>query len=200
MKARLTQILITLGALTIAAVHVWCPSLAIDAIAVTLIIVAIVPWLAPLFKKLKLPGGWEIEFQKLQETKERAEKAGLLTPAPPALVAPTLYSFQIVADEDPNLALAGLRIEIERRLVQLAEKNGIDRAGRGAGSLLRLLAERNLITYEQQSVLSDLLGMLNQAVHGAVVTIGTANWAMQIGPQLLRTLDERISLQNPQSS
>ena len=196
MKVRKIQIWITLGALAIAAIHVWWPTLAIDAVTVTLVLAAIVPWLAPLFKKLKLPGGWEFEFQELQQTKERAEKAGLLSAAPPALAAPPRYSFQLVADEDPNLALAGLRIEIERRLVQLAEANGIDRSRRSAGALLRLLAERQVLTYEQQSVLSDMLGMLNQAVHGATVPRDAADWAMQVGPPLLRTLDERIPEQS----
>lgn len=193
MNVRKIQLCITLSAIAIAAAHVWWPTLAIDAVTVTLLLAAMVPWLAPLFKRLKLPGGWEFEFQELQQTKERAEKAGLLSAAPPALTPPQQYSFQLVADEDPNLALAGLRIEIERRLVQLGETNGIDRSRRSAGALLRLLADREILTYEQQSVLSDMLGMLNQAVHGATVPRDAADWAMQVGPQLLRTLDERIS-------
>jgi hypothetical protein len=199
MKARKIQICISLAAVVIAGVHVFWPRLAIDAITVTLVLAAMVPWLAPLFKKLKLPGGWEFEFQELQQTKERAEKAGLLSAAPAALATPPKYSFQLVADEDPNLALAGLRIEIERRLVQLAEANGIDRSRRSVVALLRLLAERHVLTYEQQSVLSDMLGMLNQAVHGATVPREAADWAMQVGPQLLRTLDERIPDQDRNS-
>jgi hypothetical protein len=33
----------------------------------TLLIVATVPWLAPLFKSLELPGGWKVEFQELRK-------------------------------------------------------------------------------------------------------------------------------------
>jgi len=35
-----------------------------------------------------------------------------------------LYSFELVLDQDPNLALAGLRIELEKRLVQIATQGG----------------------------------------------------------------------------
>jgi hypothetical protein len=195
MKIHRIQTTITLGALVIAGVHVIWPALAIDAVTATLILAAIVPWLAPVFKKLKLPGGLELEFQELQHTKERAEKAGLLSAGPP--VIPSKYSFQLVADEDPNLALAGLRIEIERRLVQIAEANEIDRSrlGLGVGALLHVLAERGILTYEQRSVLSDMLKTLNQAVHGVTAPRSAADWALQIGPLLLRTLDERIPQQ-----
>jgi hypothetical protein len=191
-KAHRIQIGITLGALLIAAIHVWFPTIAIDAVTVTLVLAAMVPWLAPLFKKLKLPGGWEIEFQELQQAKERVEKAGLLTAAPPGLAEPVRHSFQIVAEEDPNLALAGLRIEIERRIVQIAAANGVDTTRRSARALLHALTERRIITHEQQSALSDMLGVLNQAVHGATVPRDAADWAMQIGPNLLRTLDAHI--------
>lgn len=144
-------------------------------------------------QEAQTPGGWEIEFQELEKAKERAEKAGLLTPAPAGEFPSAAYSFQVVADEDPNLALAGLRIEIERRLVQFAEADGVDRPRKSAGLLLRLLADRQLISQEQTSVLSDLLALLNQAVHGATVPKAAAEWAIQVGPKLLRTLDERIS-------
>jgi hypothetical protein len=112
---------VTLVALALALVHLRWPSLAIDAITVTLLIAAVLPWLGPLFKSLELPGGWKVEFQDLQRTAERAEQVGLLAPPLAAPAAAPEYPFQRIADEDPNLALAGLRIEIEKRLVHLAE-------------------------------------------------------------------------------
>ena len=110
----------------------------------------------------------------------------------PAEIEAHQYSFLNIADEDPNLALAGLRIEIERRLVQLAEANNIGSPRRGAGYLLRVLAERGILTREQERIRSDLIGTLNDAVHGAAVPGNTANLAMEVGPKLLASLDERI--------
>jgi hypothetical protein len=58
---------ITLGALTLILLHLIFPELAIDYITLTLIIVAIIPWLAPIFKSLEFPGGWKIEFQEMKK-------------------------------------------------------------------------------------------------------------------------------------
>jgi hypothetical protein len=189
---RLRQI-VTLIALTLAFAHLVFPSLNIDAITVTLLGISVVPWLAPLFKSLELPGGWKVEFQEqLRETVERAEQAGLLAP-PTAPTAPQAeYAFQRLVNEDPNLALAGLRIEIERRLVRLAAKNGIEVRGRGLSQLLRSLSDRSVLGFQERAILSDLTGLLNAAVHGAEVDRNTAAWAVESGVRLLEKLDERI--------
>lgn len=151
---RLRQ-LVTLGALVLALVHLIWPTLAIDAITLGLIVIAVVPWLAPIFKSLEFPGGWKVEFQELQKAAERAEDVGLLAPTP-QMITEADYTFQRVAEQDPNLALAGLRIEIEKRLVALAEKRGIEVRGRGLGQLLRFLSERNVLGHQERSVLADL--------------------------------------------
>jgi len=113
------QLIISLLAIIIILVHLIWPSLAIDGITLTLIVVAVIPWLAPLFKSLELPGGWKIEFKDLAKAKVEADAAGLLASSTEVNVTKE-YPFQIVAEDDPNLALAGLRIEIEKRLRELA--------------------------------------------------------------------------------
>lgn len=115
---------ITVLALIGIGVHLLWPSLAIDGITLALLVVSIIPWLAPLFKSLELPGGWKIEFQDLQKATAKAEDAGLLGNEVKDLDK-DLFSFQTVANTDPNLALAGLRIEIEKRLVKLAESRNL---------------------------------------------------------------------------
>jgi len=187
---RVTQIIITLVALSIATVHLIWPDLKIDSITVTLLLVAVVPWLAQLFKSLELPGGWKIEFQQeLQKAKKRADEAGLLSGK---VQSEAPYSFQIVADEDPNLALAGLRIEIEKRLSQIAESHQIDSSRSSAGRLLRMLGQKDLVSPLEQSVLADMMGLLNGAVHGVKIDSRAADWAMDVGPRLLASLDEKI--------
>ncbi len=191
MDAKRLRQVVTLGALIVAFAHLIWPSLAIDAITIVLLASALIPWLAPLFKSLEFPGGWKIEFPELQKAGDRAESAGLLAPA--AGAPQRGFAFQAIAEEDPNLALAGLRIEIEKRLRLLAESRGlaVDRAG--LGQLLRLLSQREILSTEERSVLADLTGLLNSAVHGARVGPGSASWAMEVGPRLLKALDERVS-------
>lgn len=181
---------VTLGALVLALAHIVFPDAAIDTITLGLIVIAVLPWLAPLIKSLELPGGWKVEFQELQRAASRAESAGLL--APPSAKIDAL-AVQSIAERDPNLALAGLRIEIEKRLSKLARCTGIVPKGAGVGILLRQLTKSGVLAQEEQAVLSDLVGLLNSAVHGATVDTRAADWAMDIGPRLLASLDERIS-------
>lgn len=66
MKLKSLQYGITVVALFVALAHLIWPSLTIDAITVTLLFIALVPWLTPLFKSLEFPGGWKIEFQDFE--------------------------------------------------------------------------------------------------------------------------------------
>jgi hypothetical protein len=61
----IVQIAITICAGVIALIHVAWPTLTIDAATVTLIVVAIAPWLAPVFKRFKV-AGLEVEYQELR--------------------------------------------------------------------------------------------------------------------------------------
>lgn len=186
------QIGITALAMLGIIVHLIWPSLSIDWITLALLVVAVLPWLSPLLKSVEFPGGWKIEFQKLQKAKENADKAGLLAPSSTVEVAPE-YSFQVIADDDPNLALAGLRIEIEKLLLQLAKSKGVEVQRASVERLMKLLAEQGVLAQEEYDVLADMIGLLNSAVHGASVDRRAVDWAMEVGPRLLKSLDNKIS-------
>ncbi len=88
--------------------HTYAPDLTIDGTTVSLIAIAVLPWLAPLFKAIELPGGVKIEFQELVKAEVKAKEAGLLSSRPIGGKAERhIYAFEAVAGDDPNLALAG---------------------------------------------------------------------------------------------
>ncbi|MCW6541001.1 hypothetical protein ND440_02360 [Yersinia ruckeri] len=180
------KFIITVGALAGVAIHVIWPHLAIDAITLGLIVVALLPWLAPLVKSVELPGGLKVELQEIKEATERVKNAGLLETS--ASSEKMEHTFLQVAQQDPNLALAGFRIEIERRLVDLCERNGLSTRNRGLSSLLRGLSEKNILTVEQNSAIENLASLLNSATHGAQVDPAAAKWALNIAPDLLDSL------------
>jgi hypothetical protein len=190
MKKFAFHITISVIAILLIAGHLIWPNLRVDAITLTLLAIAILPWLGSLFKSVELPGGLKIEYQELQKAREQAEKAGLLATPNTKKEGP---AYLVVAEQDPNLALAGLRIEIERRLQTLAQANGIESRG-GMGILLRQLAERNVLSSNERGVLADLTSLLNKAVHGAEVDQRAAEWAFETGPWLLAALDESIKV------
>lgn len=191
-EARRVQIGISVVSGLAIIVHLIWPELSIDGVTLTLLAFAILPWLAPLLKALELPGGWKVEFQDLLQRQREAEEAGLLADQKEGGET-TEHTFLSVAGDDPNLALAGLRIEIEQRLKRLAEQRGIDFQRVGAGQLLRRLHNSGAFTDRERGVLADLIGTLNMAVHGAEVPGSATNWALEVGPRILQGLESRLA-------
>jgi hypothetical protein len=185
------QVSITLAAIAAGTAHLLWPAAAIDAITLTLLGVAILPWLAPLFRTVELPGGLKIEFSDLKKTEEKAEAIGLIAPPTASMDGPSTSASEIVS-ADPSLALVSLRIDIERRLRALAESRSLSVHRSGISQLLRVLRQAEVLTQQEQSVLGDLIPLLNSAAHGASVDPGAAEWAVRVGPRFIQSLDQRI--------
>lgn len=130
-----------------------------------------------------------MEYRDLERIGERARESGLLDET--AEEPDSTYSFQTVASTDPNLALAGLRIELERSLVRLAESRQLPLRRVGLTGLLAQLNQRELIGGKERALLLDLAGLLNGAVHGAEVDAGASEWALDTGPRILDALQRR---------
>jgi hypothetical protein len=182
--------IVSLISLLLILLHLLFPKITLDTPTIILLLVAGFPWLAKILKSIELPGGLKIEFLELEKVRHEADKAGLLATPRSIREEPAYLS---IAQDDPNLALAGLRIEIEKRLKEVAKSRGLDADRQSIGYLLRRLPEGTL-SQQEYSVLSDLIGLLNRAVHGADVDPSAAQWAMEVGPRLLAGLDERIHM------
>jgi hypothetical protein len=185
------KIAISIGAVVMIFIRAIWPGLNIDVITLGLLLVAILPWFSGLIKSAEFPGGWKIEFQDVKNAGDRI----VAEPAPHATIAEgfTTYvpeshpSFLTVAPQDPNLALVGLRIEIEKRVRALAEKRGIA-PGRPLSALIRdLQSEGSLLAHLQ--VGSRTWYCRQQAAHGAASRAG-GSWAMQYGPAVLGSLTQ----------
>lgn len=137
-EKRTVQIIISfIGGLLIIAHMIW-PDLKVDSITVILFAVIIIPWLAPVFKTLEFPGGVKLEYN-LEKVTEKLKKSGLISPNTPNRKESrhNKYSFMNVVDLDSELALTGLRMEIESRLKDLAEYNSIPNSNHSVGNLTK---------------------------------------------------------------
>lgn len=162
------------------------PELNVNNFTVALIIVAFLPWLTSMIQSAKFPGGWEIEFQDVQSAGKKITKDMFAMQA-----EEDQTSFLKALDLDSNLALVGLRIEIEKRLLKIGELNDIPEQK----SLKRLFAElgkRKILPENTLNGLHELVMAGNQAAHGAKVEKGVANWAINYGTQVLSVLDFKI--------
>lgn len=178
-------------AVAISVVHIIWPDLKIDAITLTLVILAIVPWMAPIFKSLEFPGGWKLEFQEeLARVRQEAEVAGLIDSR--SMKNNVEYGFMEIAESNPGLAMAGLRIEIEKSLKAIAKHEGIEFKRYGINFLIRGLYEKQIISNQEKAALADIIGTLNRAVHGEELDYHATLWVIDIGPQILSSLNKKI--------
>lgn len=188
---RKVQFGITASALVVAIVHLWKPNLNIDSITVVLIVVAIVPWLAPLFRSMELPGGFKFEFNDFERIKKEAKEVGLINDA---LVSKTPeYSFLEIAESNPQLALVGLRIELEKGLRTLAGIHNVNTERPKARFLMTDLYNRKLISEKERAVLADMMSTLNQAAHGHEADPRITNWIIEVGPKILDSINKKIT-------
>ncbi|MDB5032195.1 lysozyme inhibitor LprI family protein [Mucilaginibacter sp.] len=190
------QILVTLFALIAVFTHILFPVLKIDAITVTLIIVSVVPWLAPLFKSVELPGGIKMEFQELEQVTIAAKKAGIIQQEPEdrqPILQREKYAFVEIAPINQELALVGLRIEVEKRLRKLAEKYDL-KIQLGNHRMIEQLGEKQVLSAEERAVFRRMLDTLNHAAHGIAYDPRNVDWIMETGPQILAGLDAKLEL------
>lgn len=175
--------------------HMICPDIKIDGITVLLIIIVIVPWLAPVFKSFELPGGLKFEYHELEKATKKLEESGFIKKEASSKKQQdhSKYSFLNVVDINSNLALSGLRMEIESRLKDLAEQNFKILDKHGINQITHQLAGSGILSKQESSAILEILPILNKAAHGQDIDKQTHNWVIEIGPQILDSLEARKS-------
>ena len=178
--------LIAVGA---AVAHAFFPEVKIDSTTAALLLIAAAPWLGVYFKSLELPGGVKIQYHDLKAVEAKARDVGLIKSQEATATTTTDRAvYERIATEDPNLALAGLRIEIERALVLLGASQGITATRGPILWIARELTKDGTLPEGTVSVLTDLLPLLNKAVHGAQVDQRSVEWALGAGAEILAAL------------
>lgn len=185
-KLEIIQIIISITGIGAAIAHVARPELAVDSVTFGFLLISVIPWLAPLIKAAELPGGFKIEFQDIQTAADKITFGS--TPQPPSPNDQPEAAYLSIVDQDPNLALTGLRIEIEKRLREIAPVAELPKS-RPLSQLIRDLNAKSVLTLEQTSGLLELVNLGNQAAHGVEVSPSAASSAIQSGPQVLNVLD-----------
>ena len=190
------QIIISIIGVALITAHMIWPTLKVDSITVVIFAIIIVPWLAPVFKTLEFPGGMKLEYN-LEKVTQKLEDSGLIKIDTKKSSKPShnKYSFMNVVDIDSDLALAGLRMEIESRLQQLSEYSSEKSRNKGIVSLTKDLENNGILTKNETSAITDVLPILNKAAHGEKIDGKLHKWVMEIGPQLLDTLESKIGQQ-----
>lgn len=175
------------------------PRVTLDAIDWVLIVMAVMPWILEYVRRFEIPGIVSIELADAKAATDKVTRAQPPTDHinfevhPPRISAgegaEKFANLRNIYDTDPNLALVGFRIEVEKRLRDLAAACQIAESGMPLWHLLRELIDRRLIPPEMASGLMELIALGNRAAHGVTVSPDAAGWLLDMGPDVLLRLD-----------
>ena len=197
MNLRLSYYVISICISVVASIllimHLLNPTLPIDSITISLLIIAIIPWAWFIFKSIKLPGGFELNYRDLEEITRKLDATGIM--AESGEVVPDFESITIQS-LSPILQLANLRIEIEKRLRKLAKMKNIE-INRPISQIINNLFGVRALSRGDLEVLRQLFMILNAAIHGEEIAGPVSAWALDEGPRLLAGLDRLIERNTP---
>lgn len=189
MGSKTLRILVTIGAVALIILRMQFPDVPVDNTILFLSALAVFPWLAGVFRSIELPNGYKIEMQELNSVSNVISKSNKnsknLEPITDEIKR-SKPSFLRLSDSDPNLALVGLRIEIEAKLKSLAHSFDI------SSNSLRIIAsglcDKGVFSQETSDALQRLIELGNKAAHGAELETEAFKWVFENGPRILSSL------------
>jgi hypothetical protein len=184
---RFTQAVVMLGALFLLCAHVvkW-ERIRVDGVALALLGLLLVIPLAELIRKIKL-GEFEAEIGKDEVAKAQAKAAAELPPAPEVPSTTSEEQIQQLLRQDPRLALAKVRIDLEealRRLYARTTESEPDWRRLSLGRMVDGLARREVLSQQMAGALRDVIALANRAVHGEHVEASAAEDLAGLGVRL----------------
>lgn len=194
-ETRIIQILVTIGAIALYTIHYVEPKISLDFTTLVLLSIFALAWIIPMLK-LEIPSNLKMQFHDLEKITGSLENVGLLNSKEESSEHENMNAdnpWHIMTNADSNLALATFRIELEKKLRQLAAENNISFQDMDAKELCRQLRDKGVITRDENVVLIDLIDILTSSMRmeHAESTDKILQWVMKVGPKLLLTLDAK---------
>ncbi len=174
----------------------WSEVFTVDFLSVVILFILSIPFVAHYLRKAKIFGA-EFEFKDeirevYQLVQQSVEKAAEEEAAGKKIIFPfetfKLTNVKELVDSDPVLALAALRIEIERKLRLLAYS--LDVLTNKEWSLSRIInsiRHKELLSYEKVEALQKIVNMCNKAIHGAAISKEEAKEIIDLADELNRS-------------
>jgi len=190
---RVTQVLVMLATAVLLGAHVakW-DALRVDGVTLALLGLLLVIPLTELIRKIKL-GEFEAEIGRDEVAKAQAKAAVELRPVSEAPSGTTEERVRQLLREDPRLALAKIRIELEealRRLYAATAEPDSDWRRLSLGRLVDGLVRRQVLGGALAGGLRDVITLANRAVHGERVDPDAAEDLAVLGLRLVRELQQ----------
>ena len=167
-------------------------SLSVDSTSILLLLIILISPFISTIKRIKY-GDFEAEIDPKEIEKIKANSEYLVeTPNNDEDRRPEIYdatdSIYELAESDPVIALAKIRIELEKLLGRLARTNAIDVSRPTLGRLVRELSNQEYITRQMGKSLSEVISICNRAIHGELISDKSAKTIVNLGVELIEEI------------
>lgn len=167
-------------------------TLSVDSTSILLLLIMLISPFVAAIKKIKF-GEFEAEIdpKEIQRIKTEAEKNIDFSPQESnkqPVANKTAEAINEIAASDTVLALAKIRIEIEKILQQIAKTSSIETTRLTLGALVKKLSTQEIITIGVASALLEVVAICNRAIHGEAISEDSANTIIGLGVELIEDL------------
>lgn len=171
----------------------------IDNSIILIYFISSIPFIAQYMKKAKFPGA-EFEFkEEIRKTGKLIHLSGTakvrtkVNASLTVIKSKTLDNARKLLDSDPVLALAAVRIEIEKSLKTIAKKLDLPiKEKRSITEIIVSLNRKEIFSHEQVKILRKIIQMCNKAIHGAVISKSEAKEIILLTEKFYRVLENSI--------
>lgn len=169
----------------------------IDNTTIILVLLIFLPWLIQELQEFELTGIGKFklkdkEKENIKEDIKEIEK-NVDNSSQNTNEKESFLDFDI---EDPTFILAEMRINIEKILREICAKNGININDRYIGiiQISRILLNNEIISKEDFSIIREVIGILNRAVHSNLTKsdIESYNLVIKYCVALINTLKSKL--------
>jgi hypothetical protein len=133
----------------------------------------------------------EIDIDEIRKIKSETEKT-LNESQENRDESPEIYAtsdaIKALAESDPVIALAKIRIELEKLLGRLARFNSIAVKGFALGALVNQLTNQEIVSHDIGKALREVIALCNRAIHGEAISEEGARTIIGVGVELLQGL------------
>ena len=160
-----------------------------------------IPFIAQFLKEANLLGAKFIFKEEIRKTGKLINVSGTSRIKTNASVSLTIVkskeldldNVRKLLDSDPALAVAALRIEIEKNLKSIAWKLDLPiKEKRSIAEIIVNLKRKEIFSHEEVLILKKIIQMCNKAIHGAVISKGEAKEIISLTEKFYRTLEKGI--------
>lgn len=175
-------------------------TITVDTTSLVLVVLILLSPFVAAIKRIKI-GEFEAEIDP-KEVKRVTEDVATKIPAPEpteAMVAgrdhPAVITIRELAKTDLIVALAQLRIELEktlRRLYRRSSHSQVESRSAPLHKIIRDLAAREVIPHDLESSIRDVVALCNRAIHGEFIRDEDARAVINAGAELLLACERSV--------